>query len=110
MRVVAADERRCRLGSCPRPAWSRPGRRWSGFICALSQNPATLREGARGCWTIRTAGDARRVADMIGIPFTVWDMAAGQNDVVDDFVAEYPAGRPPTPCLVANEKSSLPRC
>lgn len=76
-----------------------------GVHLALSQNPATLREGARGCCTIEDAGDARRVADMIGIPFYVWDMAARfKNDVVDDFVAEYAAGRTPNPCLRCNEK------
>src|ERR1019366_7809552 len=40
-----------------------------GVHLALSQNAATLRESARGCCTIEDAGDARRVADMIGIPF-----------------------------------------
>jgi len=76
-----------------------------GVHLALSQNAATLRESARGCCTIEDAGDARRVADMIGIPFYVWDMAARfKNDVVDDFVAEYAAGRTPNPCLRCNEK------
>jgi tRNA-uridine 2-sulfurtransferase len=76
-----------------------------GVHLALSQNAATLRESARGCCTIEDAGDARRVADMIGIPFYVWDMAARfKSDVVDDFVAEYAAGRTPNPCLRCNEK------
>jgi tRNA-specific 2-thiouridylase len=76
-----------------------------GVHLALSQNAATLRESARGCCTIEDAGDARRVADMIGIPFYVWDMAARfKNDVVDDFIAEYAAGRTPNPCLRCNEK------
>jgi tRNA-uridine 2-sulfurtransferase len=76
-----------------------------GVHLALSQNAATLRESARGCCTIEDAGDARRVADLIGIPFYVWDMAARfKSDVVDDFVAEYAAGRTPNPCLRCNEK------
>ncbi len=76
-----------------------------GVHLALSQNAATLRESARGCCTIEDAGDARRVADMIGIPFYVWDMAARfKQDVVDDFIAEYAAGRTPNPCLRCNEK------
>jgi tRNA-specific 2-thiouridylase len=76
-----------------------------GVHLALSQNAATLRESARGCCTIEDAGDARRVADMIGIPFYVWDMAARfKKDVVEDFVAEYAAGRTPNPCLRCNEK------
>ncbi len=76
-----------------------------GVHLALSQNAATLRESARGCCTIEDAGDARRVADMLGIPFYVWDMAARfKRDVVEDFIAEYAAGRTPNPCLRCNEK------
>ncbi len=76
-----------------------------GVHLALSQSAATLRESARGCCTIEDAGDARRVADVLGIPFYVWDMAARfQRDVVEDFVSEYAAGRTPNPCLRCNEK------
>ena len=76
-----------------------------GVHLALSQSAATLRESARGCCTIEDAGDARRVADMIGIPFYVWDMASRfTSDVVEDFIAEYAAGRTPNPCLRCNEK------
>jgi tRNA-uridine 2-sulfurtransferase len=76
-----------------------------GVHLALSQNAATLRESARGCCTIEDAGDARRVADMLGIPFYVWDMAARfKTDVVEDFIAEYAAGHTPNPCLRCNEK------
>ena len=42
---------------------------------------------------------------MLGIPFYVWDLAERfRDDVVDDFVAEYAAGRTPNPCLRCNEK------
>jgi tRNA-uridine 2-sulfurtransferase len=76
-----------------------------GVHLALSQSAATLRESARGCCTLEDAGDARRVADRLGIPFYVWDMAERfKADVVDDFVAEYAAGRTPNPCLRCNEK------
>src|SRR5689334_8324666 len=76
-----------------------------GVHLALSQSAATLRESARGCCTIEDAGDARRVADMLGIPFYVWDMAARfKRDVMEDFVSEYAAGRTPNPCLRCNEK------
>ena len=76
-----------------------------GVHLALSQSAATLRESARGCCTIEDAGDARRVADVLGIPFYVWDMAARfSHDVVEDFTREYAAGRTPNPCLRCNEK------
>ncbi len=77
----------------------------TGVHLALSRNPQTYRSGARGCCTLEDARDARRAADVIGIPFYVWDMAEQFHaNVVDDFVAEYAAGRTPNPCLRCNEK------
>jgi tRNA-specific 2-thiouridylase len=77
----------------------------TGVHLALARNPQTYRTGARGCCTLEDARDARRAADVIGIPFYVWDMAEEFHDsVVDDFVAEYAAGRTPNPCLRCNEK------
>ncbi len=76
-----------------------------GVHLALSQSPDALRAGSRGCCSKEDAGDARRAADIIGIPFYVWDFAARfAADVVDDFVAAYAAGQTPNPCLRCNEK------
>ena len=76
-----------------------------GVHLALSRSPATLRTGARGCCTAEDAHDARRAADVLGIPFYVWDLSEQfREDVVDDFVAEYEAGRTPNPCLRCNER------
>jgi tRNA-specific 2-thiouridylase len=76
-----------------------------GVHMALARNPATGRTGARGCCTIEDAGDARRAADVIGIPFYVWDLAEQFTEaVVDDFVQEYAAGRTPNPCVRCNER------
>jgi tRNA-uridine 2-sulfurtransferase len=81
------------------------GHEVTGVHLALSQNPQSYRSGGRGCCTLEDARDARRAADVIGIPFYVWDMAERfARDVVDDFVAEYAAGRTPNPCLRCNEK------
>ncbi len=77
----------------------------TGVHLALSAQPATLRQGARGCCTIEDSHDARRAADVLGIPFYVWDLAERfRADVIDDFVSEYAAGRTPNPCLRCNEK------
>jgi tRNA-uridine 2-sulfurtransferase len=76
-----------------------------GVHLALSAKPSTLRTGARGCCTLEDARDARRAADVLGIPFYVWDFAQRFTaDVIDDFVSEYAAGRTPNPCLRCNEK------
>jgi tRNA-specific 2-thiouridylase len=77
----------------------------TGVHLALSRNPQAYRTGARGCCTLEDSRDARRAADVIGIPFYIWDMAERFHEsVVDDFVAEYAAGRTPNPCLRCNEK------
>ena len=77
----------------------------TGVHLALSRNPASYRSGARGCCTIEDANDARRAADVIGIPFYVWDLSERfHEDVVEDFMDEYAAGRTPNPCLRCNEK------
>lgn len=81
------------------------GHEVTGVHLALSKNPQSFRTGARGCCTAEDARDARRAADVIGIPFYVWDLAERFHaDVVDDFVSEYAAGRTPNPCLRCNEK------
>ncbi|WP_148614358.1 tRNA 2-thiouridine(34) synthase MnmA [Nocardioides rubriscoriae] len=77
----------------------------TGIHLALSRNPASYRTGARGCCTIEDSNDARRAADVIGIPFYVWDLSERfHDDVVEDFMGEYAAGRTPNPCLRCNEK------
>jgi tRNA-specific 2-thiouridylase len=76
-----------------------------GVHLALSSNPQKYRSGARGCCTIEDSHDARRAADVIGIPFYIWDMADEFHaGVVENFMSEYKAGRTPNPCLRCNEK------
>ncbi|MER7080906.1 tRNA-specific 2-thiouridylase [Saccharopolyspora kobensis] len=76
-----------------------------GVHLALSAKPGTLRTGARGCCTIEDSRDARRAADLLGIPFYVWDFAERfTEEVIESFVGEYAAGRTPNPCLTCNEK------
>jgi tRNA-specific 2-thiouridylase len=76
-----------------------------GVHLALSRMPGTLRTGARGCCTIEDSMDAQRAANIIGIPYYVWDFSTRfKEDVVDDFIAEYAAGRTPNPCMRCNER------
>ena len=76
-----------------------------GVHLALSRQPGTLRTGARGCCTIEDSMDAQRAANIIGIPYYVWDFSERfKLDVVDDFIAEYAAGRTPNPCMRCNER------
>jgi tRNA-specific 2-thiouridylase len=75
-----------------------------GVHLALSTAPGTLRTGSRGCCSKEDAGDARRVADIVGIPFYVWDFAEQfKESVIDDFVSSYARGETPNPCVRCNE-------
>jgi tRNA-specific 2-thiouridylase len=57
-----------------------------------------------GCCTLDDFLDARRVAELIGIPFYVMDFRdAFRRAVVDDFVSEYRRGRTPNPCARCNQ-------
>lgn len=81
------------------------GHEVTGIHLALSRNPQSYRSGARGCCTIEDSNDARRAADVIGIPFYVWDLSERfHTDVVEDFMDTYAAGQTPNPCLRCNEK------
>jgi len=76
-----------------------------GVHLALSRMPGTLRTGSRGCCTVEDSMDAQRAANKIGIPFYVWDFSERfKQEVVDDFISEYQAGRTPNPCMRCNER------
>lgn len=76
-----------------------------GVHLALAQSPETLRTGSRGCCSKEDAADARRVADVLGIPFYVWDFADRfERDVIEDFVDSYARGETPNPCVRCNER------
>jgi len=56
----------------------------------------------QGCCTAADAADARRVADMLGIPFYAVNFQDEFTRIVDYFVAQYTAGRTPNPCIFCN--------
>ena len=57
------------------------------------------------CCSLDTIAGARNTADRLGIPYYVMDMTVPfRATVIDDFIAEYRAGRTPNPCVVCNNK------
>src|SRR3954471_17128703 len=56
------------------------------------------------CCSVEDTDDARRAADVLGVPHYVLNMEREFHDrVIDYFVAEYGRGRTPNPCLACNE-------
>lgn len=63
-----------------------------------------LCESENRCCTARAQRLAGGVAQALGIPFEIVDLAdAFKRQVVDYFVAEYTAGRTPNPCVACNQ-------
>lgn len=56
----------------------------------------------KGCCSALDAGDARRVADRLDIPFYALDFERDFERIIDYFADEYLAGRTPNPCVVCN--------
>jgi tRNA-uridine 2-sulfurtransferase len=56
----------------------------------------------KGCCSAVDAGDARRVADRLDIPFYALDFEGDFARIMDYFVDEYALGRTPNPCVVCN--------
>jgi tRNA-uridine 2-sulfurtransferase len=57
-----------------------------------------------GCCSVGAADDARRVADLLGIPFYVFNFAERFEDtVISDFHRTYAAGQTPNPCVRCNQ-------
>ena len=58
-----------------------------------------------GCCGLDDAQDARRTAQVLGIPFYVWDMTdLFAREVQEPFTTGYAAGATPNPCVTCNER------
>lgn len=62
----------------------------------------TRKDNKKGCCSAIDAGDARRVADKLDIPFHALDFEREFNQIIDYFADEYAKGRTPNPCVVCN--------
>ena len=67
-----------------------------------SETSAAEGSHKKGCCSALDAGDARRVADRLDIPFYALDFEQDFHRIIDYFADEYLAGRTPNPCVVCN--------
>jgi len=75
-----------------------------GIMMKLSPDNPDYEENEGGCCSISAANDARRVADVLDIPFYVMNFKdVFKTNVIDNFVDEYMEGRTPNPCIVCNK-------
>ncbi len=70
----------------------------SPLLPLLSDRP----DHKQGCCSASDAQDARRVADMLDIPFYALNLQAEFGRIIDYFVDEYSCARTPNPCVVCN--------
>lgn len=64
--------------------------------------PGLSNDRKKGCCSAIDAGDARRVADRLDMPFYALDFEDDFGRIMDYFVDEYSRGRTPNPCVVCN--------
>jgi tRNA-specific 2-thiouridylase len=75
-----------------------------GVTMRIWEPPGLDTLAARTCCGLGAAEDARRVAARLGIRHYVMDFQELFRElIVDDYVAEYRAGRTPNPCIRCNE-------
>jgi tRNA-uridine 2-sulfurtransferase len=75
----------------------------TGVHLKLADVPLDAQVAGQGCCTLDDAQDARRVAQVLDIPFYVWDLQEiFRREVQDPFAASYVDGRTPNPCVACN--------
>ena len=106
MRSGATEETACRVE--PKEQGTTPG---SGDASDAQSTTKTslptlpilgLKPNKQGCCSASDAADARRVADVLDIPFHALNFADAFGRIKDYFVDEYLAGRTPNPCVMCN--------
>jgi tRNA-specific 2-thiouridylase len=77
----------------------------TGVHLRLAQVADHEQRPGHGCCGLDDAQDARRTAQVLGIPFYVWDMTdVFLHEVQQPFAAAYAAGTTPNPCVMCNER------
>lgn len=98
MRSGASEETVCRVEDVP-----KTGAPQAGSPIDIPALPIlNTKSHKQGCCSASDAADARRVADMLDIPFHALNFSGAFGRIKDYFVDEYLAGRTPNPCVMCN--------
>ncbi|MBW3658965.1 MAG: tRNA 2-thiouridine(34) synthase MnmA [Actinobacteria bacterium] len=77
----------------------------TGVHLKLADVPLDQQVPGHGCCTLDDAQDARRAAQVLGIPFYVWDLSeVFRTEVQEPFAVAYATGVTPNPCVTCNER------
>ena len=94
----------------------REGYEVIGATMRLSEDSRDFNpEEDKGCCSLSAVDDAKRVAEILGIPHYVMNFKdMFQKTVIDYFLEEYASGRTPNPCIACNRyvkfEGLLQRC
>ncbi len=106
MKSGATEESVCRTdlsSSPPPPAGGSESNTEPSRTALLPSLPILgAKPNKQGCCSASDAADARRVADLLDIPFHALNFADAFGRIKDYFVDEYLAGRTPNPCVMCN--------
>jgi len=81
------------------------GHEVTGVHLRLADVPDAQQVPGHGCCGLDDAQDARRTAQVLGVPYYVWDMTdVFAREVQGPFAAAYEAGKTPNPCVTCNER------
>lgn len=76
-----------------------------GVSMQLYEPAPDIKKGGKTCCSLTDVMDAGRVAKRLGIRFEVLDLRERFKELVmDNFIAEYAAGRTPNPCARCNDR------
>ena len=103
MRSGATEETACRVDAKPAAIQAADASGSGNSAVSLPVLPIlSAKSNKQGCCSASDAADARRVADVLDIPFHALNFADAFGRIKDYFVDEYLAGRTPNPCVMCN--------
>lgn len=74
-----------------------------GLFMSLGTCLEKMAPKRKACCSVYDAQDARKVADLLDIKFSILDFKTEFEQIINYFCSEYDAGRTPNPCIRCNQ-------